>query len=421
MNWKIIVAAVILILFLSGCTEPVPGPKPVADDSGATAEGVSELVHGNNQFALELYKEFQGTEQGKNIFFSPWSMSFALGMTFEGAKGQTAEEMQSVLHLPADDTARRFSFAKVYNLINSGDKPYKLSTANALWAQKDYAFLQDYFETVEKYYVGKVTNLDFKADTENSRKTINTWVEQQTNNKIKDLIPPGVLDPLTRLVLTNAIYFKGTWVTQFNPAYTKPEDFKVSPSKTVKADMMRIVGSDTRFNYAETEELQALELPYKGDDLSMLILLPKEDSPDSLEASLTAEKLQEIRDMLEERKIPIFIPKFTFETKYMMVPALESMGIHAAFVPNSGNDPNAADLSGMDGTKNLYISSIIHQAFVQVDEEGTEAAAATAVVVGATSAGPMNEFRADHPFIFIIQERSTGSILFLGRVTDPTA
>ncbi len=408
----IVIIAVALVIFHSGCAKQ---PAPMADDAGATPEKVNSVVNANNQFAFELYSKYKDDpkHENTNIFFSPYSISTALAMTYEGARGQTAEEMQSVLHFPENPDVRRPAFARIHNDINSRDKEYQLSTANALWAQKDYQFLDEYFNITEKYYGGKVTNLDFIKETEKSRVTINKWVEVQTNDKIKDLIPPGVLDSMTRLVLTNAIYFKGAWVLQFDKSKTRETDFRVSPTSTVKAQMMSLTGEKAKFNYAETEDLQILEMPYDGEDLSMLVLLPKEDTLDKLEQSLNEEKLNEWRNMLQERKIDVYMPRFKFETKYFMVQCLAEMGMPTAFSIQ-------ADFSGMTGKEDLYISQVIHQAFVEVNEEGTEAAAATAVVMKMNSAEFSTMFKADHPFIFIIQQKETGNILFLGKVMDPT-
>jgi len=398
---------IIILVMISGCA----GQQLMLDDSGASQEKVNAVVNANNQFALELYSKLNEENAGKNIFFSPYSISVALVMTYEGARGQTAEEMQSVLHFPADPEVRRPAFARIYNQINKRGKKYKLSTANALWAQKDYPFLDEYFNTVEKYYGGKVTNLDFVGDPENSRITINKWVEAQTNNKIKDLIPKGVIDAATRLVLTNAIYFKGTWFKQFDKKNTVERDFKISPTNSVKVQMMHLDDKKAKFNYTETKDLKILELPYSGGDLSMLILLPK-DSIEQLESELTIENLNNWTARLKEEEVSIYLPRFKFETKYFMAKTLREMGMSSAF----GN----ADFSGMTGRRDLYISNVIHQAFVEVNEEGTEAAAATAVVM--KEAAMMKKlFNADHPFIFIIREKETGNILFLGRVSDPTS
>ena len=391
-----------------------PVIAPLVDNSTATPASVRSVADGNNHFAFDIYSKYKSSA-GVNVFFSPYSISTALAMTYEGAKGQTADEMASVLHLPKDDTVRRGGYAGIYSEINKKDKKYLLSTANALWAQKDYEFLKTYFDISEKYYGGKVTNLDFVKDTENSRITINNWVEQQTNNKIKDLIPQGAIDASTRLVLTNAVYFKGTWVKQFDKKNTQEQDFRVRSGTNVKAQMMSLTGEDAVFNYTETDQAQILELPYAGNDLSMIVLLPKGDDIDSLEASLSAENLAAWKNSMSKEQVNVYIPKYKFETKYFMTDTLKEMGMPTAFSDN-------ADFSGMTGKKDLFISDVIHQASVEVNEEGTEAAAATGVMMGAGAAAPSQAktFYADHPFIFIIQDKTTGTILFMGRVSDPT-
>ena len=401
-------ALALLSVLLIGCGEEEIIP---VDDSGATPEKVTSVVEANNQFAFDLYHRYKG--QSGNVFYSPYSISTALAMTYEGARGQTAEEMQDVFYFP-EESIRRPGYARIYNEINKKDKGYKLSTANALWAQNAFGFLPEYMDLIEQYYGGKATNLDFVKDPEGSRKIINDWVEEKTNNKIKDLIPERVINKMTRLVLTNAVYFKGTWVKQFEKKDTRDEDFYVSPGNTIKAPMMRLTGEEAEFNYAETEDLQVLELPYEGEDLSMLILLPKEDLA-SIDDSLTPEQISAFKQLLRKQRVDIYIPKFKFETKYMMKEDLKSMGMPTAF------DDVAADFSGMTGDKSLYIGAVIHQAFVDVNEEGTEAAAATAVIMTLKSAMPMQKvFRADHPFIFMIQQKDTGNILFMGRVNNPT-
>ncbi len=315
-----------------------------------------------------------------------------------------------MFYFPEDDEERRSSFAAGYNRINQPDKEYRLNTGNALWAQEDYAFLSEYTGVIEQYYGGKVTNLNFKTQAAESTKIINDWVADKTNDKIKDIIPLGLLGSMTRLVLTNAIYFKGTWVKQFDEDDTKEEDFKIGTFNTVKTPMMRIY--EEKFKYAETDKLQILEMIYEGKDLSMLVLLPKTNLK-SIEGDLNIENLAEWRDMLSTKEVNIYIPKFKFETKSFMGDTLKKMGMPTAFSFN-------ADFSGMDGTRMLYIANVIHQAFVEVNEEGTEAAAATVVVMMEMSA-PQEPtiFRADHPFIFLIQERGTGNILFFGKVVDP--
>ncbi|HJH26202.1 MAG TPA: hypothetical protein C5S37_05360, partial [Methanophagales archaeon] len=250
----------------------VKQPTPTADDTGATPEKVNAVVNANNQFAFELYSKYKDEYRDDNIFFSPYSISTALAMTYEGAKGKTAEEMRSVFYFPEDDTVRRSGYANLYNEINKEDKKYKLHTANALWPRIDFQLLEEYQNTIDTYYGGKVTRLDYAGEAEKSRQTINGWVEDKTEDKIKDLIPPGILDGDTVLVLTNAIYFKGMWITQFDEKDTREEDFTTSSGNTVKVPMMKLTGEDARFNYAETEDVQILELPYEGEELSMLML-----------------------------------------------------------------------------------------------------------------------------------------------------
>ena len=415
------IIVLIIIVFgglLSGCTWQEPSSllddnlTPPVDDLVIT-EGLDNVVNANNQFALDLYSKYKSKEG--NVFFSPYSISTALAMTYEGAKGETAQEMQSVFHFSEDNNTRRGGYTDLYSEINKKDKKYKLHTANALWAEQDFHFSNDYFNVVEQYYNGKVTNLNFKQEAEKSRKTINNWIEDQTNNKIKDLIPTGVIDGLTRLVLTNAIYFKGEWVKQFNEDETKSKDFKITLDNIIKVPLMRRTDDKAIFNYIEDSKLQILEMPYSGEDLSMLVLLPKNNDLKALENSLSVEKLSKWKKDLEEQRVNIYIPKFKFETKYFMADTLKEMGMPIAFSPS-------ADFSGMTGEKDLFISNVIHQAFVDVNEEGTEAAAATAVVMKLTAspnAPIIPTFRADHPFIFIIQQNNTGNILFMGKVVDP--
>ncbi|NCU39360.1 serpin family protein [Candidatus Falkowbacteria bacterium] len=431
MNKKILLVILAVVLFAGVATAAVmflfpyePKQPPKVDDVGSTQQGIQQVVNANNQFAFDLYSELNKSQNG-NIFYSPYSISAALAMTYEGAKGQTADEMKSVFHFPENNILRP-NFAAIYNEINKGNNAYELRTGNALWAQYDYKFLEDYTSRVEKYYGGKVANLDFKTETEKSRQTINSFIEEQTNDRIKDLIPSGILDPMTRLVLTNAIYFKGTWEWEFDESDTREQDFKITSTNTVKIPMMYMKPDKTTFNYADLEKLQILELPYKGEKISMLILLPKQGEDYDYETrerivsdytlkdiEISSEKLNEYKSQMKETKLDsISLPKFEFDTKYFMKDTLSAMGMPTAF--------GAADFSGLDGTTNLQISQVIHQAFVKVDEKGTEAAAATAVIMEKTAMMPRNVFRADHPFIFAIQEKDTGNILFLGRMIDPT-
>lgn len=384
---------------------------PSADDKGATPGGVAEVVKANNQFAIGLYSDIR-EETNENIFFSPWSISTAIAMAYEGARGDTANEIQNVFHFPKDDNTRRLSFAKVLNTINKAGGKYKLHTANAIWLQKDYPFLKDYKNTISKSYLGEIKNLDFVDNPSGSSSEINNWVSKYTNNKIKEIVSPDMFNDFTRAVLTNAIYFKGKWKHKFDREDTKPEDFTFDSGEKIKVPMMRLTDEDLKFNYAEADEVQILEMKYQGEKISMLVLLPRSDIY-YLDSILTEEKLQEWRSKLTSETVFIYMPKYTFETSYSLTDYLKNMGMNLPFT-------DGADFSGMDGTKMLRISDVLHKAYIDVYEEGTEAAAATAVIMVEKSARRNLEFRADHPFIFIIQDTETGNILFLGRVMDPT-
>jgi len=387
---------------------------PGTDDTQVLLQGNNSIVNANNQFALDFYSELTNKEKG-NIFFSPYSILTALAMTYEGARGKTAEEIQSVLRFSKDDNARRSSIAAICNRLNQQDAKYKLHTANALWVQKEYQLRSGFLEIIEKYFFGKATTVDFAGAVEEARQMINHWVENQTNGKIKDLFPQGSLSSLSRLVLTNAIYFKGTWVKQFDKEGTTKKEFRVKPGFSVQVPMMCRTDKKAWCNYTETKDLQLLEMLYEGQALSMLILLPRKDDLTSLEKMLALENLSRWKSMLRTERVNVFLPKFTFNSRYSMNEELKKRGLLSAF------NPNAADFSGIDGTKNLFVDTVIHQAFVDVNEEGTEAAAATRVDLTTSAGGfPKIWFLANHPFLFLIQERATGIILFIGRVVNPS-
>lgn len=414
-NFLPISIIIIVIVFTSSCANQSTQKNNVEStpEGISTPEDIKSIATANNQFSLEFYSNVKDKEEG-NIFFSPYSISTALAMVYEGASGQTAKEIQSVFHFNEDSNIRRQNFVAIYNQLNKKDAKYKLNTANALWIQQDFKLLDEYTNTIEKYYGGKATKVDFIGATEQARQTINTWVEDKTNNKIKDLFPQGSLTPLSRLVLSNAIYFKGTWVKQFDKKDTKDEDFRVNNELAIKVPTMRLTGESAKFKYNELEGLQILEMPYEGEYLSMLVLLSKNDNIKSLEEALTVKNLNDWKNQLKEQRVDVFMPKFTFTTKYILNENLGELGMPLAFT-------ESADFSVMDGSRDLFIQVVIHQAFVDVNEEGTEAAAATGIGIGITSAPPpVPVFRADHPFIFIIQEKDTGNILFLGRVVNPT-
>ena len=392
----------------------------------------NNAVEANNQFGIDLYKRYSATKnKEENIFFSPFSISSVVAMTYEGAKGKTAEEIQSVFHFPADTKVLREDYQNIYNIINrdstlsNKDVVYKLNTANALWVQKDYKLLESYVSLIKKYYNGEIQNLDFINNAKQAVITINSWVEKKTANRIKNLLSESNVKE-AKLVLTNAIYFKGEWYNKFSKESTKDKDFKITPSLTIKVPMMEQVD---HFRYTESSDVQLLELPYKSypnDELSMLILLPKKNDLASLERGLNIQKLSELVSKLEIKKVDVFLPKFKIETKTEMKNDLNAMGMPTAF-------SDEADFSGITGRPNLKIDEVIHQTFIENKEEGTEAAAATAVVMIPTAPGPMPQekiyiFNANHPFIFLIQQRTQdnitknelGNILFMGRVVNPS-
>jgi serpin B len=433
----IIVASVLLcMIILAGCTgspdstvtpgliptqQATTGITQVTSSSGPVSGSEKNIADANNRFATELYGELaqDPDNDGMNIFFSPFSISSALAITYEGARGTTADEIQSVFHFPLNESERRQGFFRIINGINSGDASYTLRTANALWAEKTYPFLTNYTDTAYRWYDAKTTNLDFINNPEDSRLAINHWVEEKTDNRIKDLIPAGAIDPMVRLVITNAVYFKGTWVNQFDINKTTDADFRVTSEKTTHVPMMERTDENAIFRYTETADLQVLEMPYEhtsGKQLSMLVLLPKNNNLSVAENALDPKALPLITGKLESQRVKVWFPKFKLETEYRLPASLTALGMPAAFSP-------AADFSGMDGTRNLFISDVIHKAFVEVNEEGTEAAAATAVIMKLSAAQPENpipEFRADHPFTFLIQDNETGTILFIGRVVNPS-
>jgi len=399
-------------------SQTIQSGKPTAS---SISENGKAMVEANNQFAIDYYSQLANDygSTDKNIFFSPWSISSAFALTYEGARGETAEEIQSVFHFPTTDATRRDGYSELISGLNIGRTGYTLYTANALWAEKTYPFLPDYISIANRYYDAETTNLDLGNNSEGSRQIINQWVEEKTKNKIKDLIHEGGIDLYTVLVITNAIYFKGTWVKQFDTEKTVEEDFVLDSGATVKVPMMQRTDEDAIFGYAETDTFQVLRMPYvhkKGDALSMLVLLPKDNPLEALETSLTAEGIADLNQKLSDKRVFVYFPRFALDTGYQLSGTLSDMGMPRAFI--WGN----ADFSGMDGTRSLFIDEVFHKAFVEVNEEGTEAAAATAGTIamgGEILPEPIPVFRADHPFLFLIQDDDTGNILFMGRVVNP--
>ncbi|XP_067253689.1 leukocyte elastase inhibitor-like isoform X2 [Chanodichthys erythropterus] len=430
------------------------------------------LSAANTQFSLNLFKKISKENASGNVFYSPVSISSALAMVSLGARGNTAAQMIQVLgfnnppkhgaatpgphpptqitygvkghHEPSmmQQTQRapipaelrvlcpaqqvpgqksedqiHLSFNKFMSELNKPGVPYVLSVANRLYGEQSYQFVEKFLNDTKRYYEAGLEEVDFRTKSEAARVTINKWVEKKTQEKIKDLLPKGIVDEMTRLVLVNAIYFKGNWEKKFPKEATRDGQFKLNKIQTKPVKMMH---QKSKFPLAFIPEMnsQVLELPYVGKNLSMLIILPDvmEDNTtglQKLEKALTYEKLMEWTkpEVMYQQEVEVFLPKFKMEEKYDMKSLLISMGMKDVF----GN----ADLSGMSSNSNLVLSHVIHKAFVEVNEEGTEAAAATAAIVASRCMIPPQYFNADHPFLFFIRHNPTKSILFYGRFCSP--
>ena len=373
---------------------------------------VKGVIEGNNRFALDLYKRLAQKEG--NLFFSPFSISDALAMTYAGARGKTEKQMAEVLHFSLAQDKFHPAFSKLVKSIEEEAKNrfYELRIANALWGQKDYGFLSSFKGLIDRYYGGDFYTVDFIHKTEKARKRINYWVGKKTEEKIQELLQQGDIDRQTRLVLTNAIYFKGKWASQFQKSDTIPMPFHSAFIKTVRVPMMYQKGI---FGYYRTRngKLQILELPYQGKELSMVIFLPADQEVmKRFENWLSVERLETLLKKLRKREVVVYLPRFTLKSRYYLKKLLAAMGMPEAFT-------NRADFSGMTGRKDLKISKAVHQAYVKVNEEGTEATAATAVVMHTKSMSRYPVFRADRPFVFVIFHKKSGAVLFIGRVVSP--
>ncbi|TET33063.1 MAG: serpin family protein [Planctomycetota bacterium] len=374
-----------------------------------------EVADANNEFACDLYGQLKAT--GGNLFFSPASISTALSMTYAGAVGDTATEMRNTLRFTLPDEELHINTAKLVEILVTDRSKTQLAIANALWGQQGYSFVQAFLDLLAEHYEAPLNEVDFISAAEAARQTINTWVEDQTNGKIVDLLPPGSIDALTRLVLTNAIYFKSDWKEKFDPADTTQDTFNTSSTTSVTADMMHmdLLEDQKKVNFFSDGAVSVLELPYVKDVFSMFIFLPSDaDGLPALESSLTYANITSWIDSMSKCKLAeIALPKFEFTSEFNLNSVLSALGMPTAF------DEGLADFSGINGgIEQLYISDVVHKAWVKVNEEGTEAAAATGVIIGTTSMPP--SFIVDHPFVFIIRHNASGTILFMGRVEDPT-
>ena len=373
------------------------------------------LLEGNRRFAIDLYQQLRSKdEDAGNLFYSPYSISVALAMTWAGARGNTADEMANVLHftLEQEDLHPAFNKLDLY-LTNLGqeteDEEFILSIENSIWGEETYTFLDNFLDLLAVNYGAAMNLLDFLYHPDESREIINQWVEDQTNGKIEDLLPLGSIDPLTRLVLTNAVYFYGSWLYQFDEELTSDGIFNALDGSQVTVSMME---QTEVFRYMSGDGFQAIDLPYEGGEVGMLIIVPDEGTFEAFEQTFDTETLGVVLDGLTSTNVTLYLPKWEYIAECELKETLKSMGMVDAFT--------AADFSGIDGTHNLFIDEVFHKAFVSVDESGTEAAAATAVVVSLTAVpdAPV-PLQIDRPFIFLVMDYGTETILFAGRVTNP--
>jgi serpin B len=379
--------------------------------TGATE--LAELVRGNTAFAFDLYQALR-TERDGNFSYSPYSISLALAMAYAGARGETERQMAGTLHFSLPQEQLHPAFNAVVQEMGSGGaggtdgQGFRLNVANALWGQDDYRFLPEFLDLLAANYGAEMRRLDFRG--EKARAAINDWVSQQTEGQIKELVSPDVLDASTRLVLTNAVYFNAAWARQFDPQRTQHGAFHLLDGGLVTARMMRQVGS---LAYKEGPDYQAVQLPYEGHETAMVILLPAQGQFGAFEGSLDAGRVEAMLEGLTEREVALTVPRFEFESGFKLETALAAMGMPLAFT-------RQADFTGMTPRRELFIDDVIHGATISVGEAGTKATGATAVVVPATGAPlePMT-VTVDRPFLFMIRDLQTGTMLFVGRVVDP--
>lgn len=391
-------------------TDPLPDPRPAHEQ---------ELTSGINALNWGLYSELSA-DPGKNLFYSPYSIYEALAMAYTGARGQTAKQMAGVMQLQMNPDALGQAVAALHKTLLSsaaGGNPFQLTVANALWGQKTVPFHKSFLDTLEHYFGAGLRLADFKNNAESERVKINNWVQEQTNDKIKDLLAPGAVHSGTRLVLTNAIYFKAAWAEPFQQGLTSKADFHLYNGQAISVDMMRSV---EKYRLYEAENFKAAVLPYAGSQMSMVLILPDEGKLKLVEQMLAGSVFGNVIPAMalsgEFRKLDLQLPRFRMETDFSLARTLKNMGMPTAF-------SNAADFSGMTDAESINIDDVIHKAFVAVDEKGTEAAAATGITMRATSVPPPETpvpFICDRPFLLVIQHNDSNAILFMGRVSDPS-
>ena len=419
-TFKIFLLVIILSTLLAACSPSasikiVESNKRRETNPSTRGDDIKNLVDGNNTFALDIYNSLR-SENG-NLILSPYSISLALAMTYAGARGETEAQMARTLHFtpqgklhPSFNTLDLALEKEPINL-DKDKEPMQLNIANAVWAEKTFSFLPEFLDTIAINYGAGVNLADFKNEPNQERTTINNWVSDQTEDKINDLLPDGSITTDTRMVLVNAIYFKADWLDQFDANHTGDYPFNLLDGTQVNIPMM---GQGMYIPYTQGEGYTAVELPYAGDTAAMDIIVPDVGKFEDIESALTGDMFNTIIGNMSQTSLMLSLPKFKFESSFGLSYTLDQLGMVDAF------NANTADFSGMTGNKDLFIGNVIHKAFVAVDEEGTEAAAATAVIMEAAGA-PMWDVSllVDRPFIFIIRDKVNGQILFIGRVLNP--
>jgi len=384
------------------------------------AEQLAQLSRDNRAFAVDLYRALR--EGDGNLFFSPYSVSSALAMTYAGARGDTETEIaeafnytlpQAQLHPAFNALDLELARRGKAELYEEGER-FHLNIANSVWGEREHEFLDAFLDTLAEQYGAGLRLVDFRNDPDGARETINEWVSDETEERIPELIPPGMIDNLTRLVLTNAIYFSASWAIPFEEYFTREDTFHLLDGTDVRVTLMHL---DEELHYAQIDGVQAIELLYVGGDVSMVVVVPDEGAFKDFESRLDATLLDSILGQLQRASVNLKMPNFEFESSFALEDTLGELGMPSAF------DERKADFSGMDGTRELFLSQVVHKAFVSVDEQGTEAAAATAVGVPGVTAPSVEpvELVIDRPFLFLIRDLPTGTVLFFGRVLDPTS
>lgn len=435
---KILILVLTLMLLCTGCVENTVSIDENTDQANENKNGINnesidmiennktvipkntvnagsvkdyEIAAANNAFAFNMYSQLARLKAGEqeNIFFSPHSIFAAMAICYEGAENTTKEQISNVFYFPIDKTVLRESFKEMSGRINTEKDNYKLETANGLWVQEGYPVKEEYILNVKDYYEGNVSNLDFAEKPDSSRDAINEWVEDKTNNKIKNLVPQDSITPDTRIIITNAVYFNGKWIYVFDKELTDKDTFYPAEGEKISVDMMH---SAENFAYGENSDAKIIELPYKGNNLSMYVVLPKENNIEKFEAEFELKDYTELKNNMNfAAEVKTSLPKFSFETKTELSDPLIEMGVADAFGP--------ADFTGISHNP-LKVSRVIHQAFIDVYEEGTEATAATMIEMDKGCAvSDTKEFKVDHPFMFFIEDKQTDCILFMGKVEYP--